>query len=560
MVFNGEIYNYVELRAELRALGHEFRSSGDSEVLLTAYAQWGAACVDRLRGMFAFCIVDRRTGAAFIARDRFGIKPLFLYASKKGLLFASELKVIRHSGLWTEGPNLARFAEWLAVGRTDAMPESRETFLAGVEQIHAGECLTVSPEGTVTRRLYWSADNVPDDGASRTEDFDALFDDVMKLHLRADVPVGVLLSGGMDSTAITCRFSKLTGGPEGRTFPIHAFCYAGDGYDETAQLRDTIEQTKVLPHRVTDASAAHMLDSMRDFVWYQDEPVHSASALIGYELYRLAASNGIRVVLSGHGADESLAGYPSYFDSLFVSLAMQGRFPSLLSQASLLAKQNGTPVSAVLLRCARAVRGTLLSRIPAYRHQRQVRLARRDASSPLLTRDFAALITPNPLHASDTRLGPSLRQAVFRTPLPQYLRIEDRNSMAHSIESRVPFLDHRLVEFGLRLPLEAQMWDGWNKRSLRDAMRGQIPASVVDRKVKYGFPNGIRSWFSSEMLNSLQTTILEGPVSASGWVNVTEVNRVLQEQRLGADDHSQTIFNLVQLSSWLDLNSNAWTK
>ena len=558
MVFNGEIYNYVELRAELRALGHSFRSSGDSEVLLAAYGQWGAKCVDRLRGMFAFCIVDRTSRAVFAARDRFGIKPLYLQETAEGVLLASEIKAIRRAALREARPNVPRFAQWLADGRMDALPNSAETFLEGVEQVMPGTTLTISPTGVVSRQRYYSPDWIPETGAASADEFGALLDDAIRLHLRSDVPIGVMLSGGMDSVSLTCRFSALTGGPEARTQPIHAFCYTADEFDELSQLQDTVRATGVSQHRVSDSSAEHFWGLLPKLIWHHDEPVQGTSALVGFELYRLAASHNIRVVLSGQGADETLAGYPNYFDNLLVSLALSGRLPALLQQATIIARERKLPRTRVLWFCAQLMRGTLMRGIEPYR---ALSARRRTARSPglrMLTPDITSHLAPMQALAVNARLGPTLRRSITEYPLPLYLRVEDRNSMAHSIESRVPFLDHVLVEHALQMPLEARVWDGWTKRALREAMRGRIPDSVVARRVKFGFPTGVRKWFSTSLASHLDDLVLRGAAATSGWVDVGAVRSMLAEHRAGAADHSTMLFNLAQLSVWLDWHQRGW--
>lgn len=558
MVFNGEIYNYVELREELRSLGHCFKSSGDSEVLLAAYSQWGEACVDRLRGMFAFGVVERSTGAMFVARDRFGIKPLFMLKTADGVLFASEIKAIRKSGLQTSRPNAARFAKWLADGRMDAIPNSRETFLENIEQVMPGEALHVAPDGTVRRGQYFSPDAIPDDGCASIDDFAEKFDDAIRVHLRADVPIGVMLSGGMDSVSIACRFSALTGGPAARTQPIHAFCYAADDFDEETPLRDTIAQTGMTQHLVTDSSAERFWGLLPQLMWHHDEPVQSTSALVGFELYRLAASNGIRVVLSGQGADETLAGYPNYFDDLLVSLALRGRLPSLLKQADQLARDRKLSRNEVLWSCAKRARGTLLQGIGAYSRLSARRRTQSANGLRVLTPELTKSLAPLEPLATNARLGPSLRRSVTEYPLPMYLRVEDRNSMAHSIESRVPFLDHKLATYALRLPLEARVWDGWNKRALRFGMQGKIPESVASRRQKFGFPTGVRKWFSTSLASPLDDLVLRGAAVRSGWIDSSEVKNVLVEHRSGQKDHSTMLFNLAQLSVWLDWHARDW--
>ena len=307
MVFNGEIYNYLELRKELQVLGHHFTSTGDAEVLLTSYRQWGRACVDRLVGMFAFCIYDRDAGYCFLARDRFGVKPLFFASTSRGVLFASELKVIRASGLWNGDLNMSRFAMFIALNRSEAVPEDMDTYLSGVHQVLPGHTCTVHPDGRIVHATYWTPPTeMAREGGDPVGQYAALFDDAMRLHVRADVPVGVMLSGGMDSVSIACALATLAGNPSQRAQPLHAFSYMSEGFDEREQVEHTVQQTGLQLHVLKDMDAERLWANLDDLIWYHDEPVHSPSVLVGFELYRMAAANGIRVVLSGQGADETM--------------------------------------------------------------------------------------------------------------------------------------------------------------------------------------------------------------------------------------------------------------
>jgi asparagine synthase (glutamine-hydrolysing) len=559
MVFNGEIYNYLELRAELQSLGHRFTSTGDSEVLLASYAQWGPRCVDRLVGMYAFCIVDRRASRLFLARDRFGIKPLYVVTHPRGILFASEIKAIRRSGLWRGTLNTARFAQFLSLGRTELVPDDADTYLEGVQQILPGHSCIVRFDGTRTDECYWEPTSQPqhadDDPVAG---FLARFDDAMKLHLRSDVPVGVMLSGGMDSVSIACTMADLArAGGTGQA--LHAFCFTSDEFDETQQLDDTIARTGVTMHRLPELRAESFWTKLRELVWFHDEPVHAPSVLMGFELYGLAASNGIRVVLSGQGADETIGGYEYLFDHMLVSEALRGRLPTLLQQARIVADARGRKVQDVLSRVARMVRAHLLSSIPSYRTAAARRRLLAAPGRPYLRDEFRDLAAP-PRELAGQTLGAALERASRQTPLPHYLRAEDRNSMAHSVESRVPFLDHRLAEYALRLPAHWQMSDGWNKRVQRDAMRGRIPDSVRLRRQKFGFPTPAKSWFAGPLADGMRDIVRGGPLMRSGWFDQAALQRAVEGHVRGEIDVHNLLFNVAQLDSWLTWHESNWSQ
>ncbi|MCC6242654.1 MAG: asparagine synthase (glutamine-hydrolyzing), partial [Gemmatimonadaceae bacterium] len=504
LVFNGEIYNYIELRRELTALGHQFETSGDSEVLLASYRAWGEACVERLVGMFAFCIVDRVQQRLFLARDRFGIKPLYYVQSPRGVLFASEIKSIRASGLWNGQLNEARFANFLVAGRTEAVQETEDTYLAGVRQLLPGEVCTVTFGGTLTRRSYIRADPLPSvDDAHVVDGFAERFDDSIRLHLRADVPVGVLLSGGMDSVSIACSMSALLR-TSGAVTPLHAFCYLSPDFDESKQITDVQRTTGAIVHRLEDLGAREVWSRMNDVMWHHDEPVHSASVLMGFELYRFAAREGIRVVLSGQGADETQGGYYHFVENLLVTLALQGRLPSLLHQASAFAEITGQSRAASLSQCARLVRAHVAGSFASYRRIAAGRRLQEGLGLAYLVPDFASRARAIADENGGQDLTSALQRATTRSPLPHYLRAEDRNSMAHSVEARVPFLDHRLVQFVSALPAQWKMWNGWNKRVMREAMTNRIPDSVRTRRQKFGFSTSVSRWLQHDLATSME--------------------------------------------------------
>lgn len=560
MVFNGEIFNYVELREELAALGHRFGSSGDSAVLMAAYRQWGTRCVERFVGMFAFCIHDKPRNMIFLARDRFGVKPLYLLRTPRGLVFGSELKAIRASGLWDGALNESRFASLLAHMRTDALPETEETFLAGVVQLPPAHTLEVSLDGTESLRRYWS---LPDRTELRVSDpvaeFGRLFDESMKLRMRADVPVGVMLSGGMDSSSIACEMARLVGAPDVRPAPLHAFCYESEDFDESTQLNDTIAQTGVTVHRYRPDPEAVWSDLPRT-LWHHDEPIHSASVVMGFGLYRTAAQHGIRVVLGGQGADETIGGYPYLFDHMMVSHALAVRAGDFWSEAGALAADGATTRGALLRQTMRRVRAHLMAGNASYR---QIAAGRRLAEAPgwqYLDPTFGARARPAADAAGPQDLRAKLVAAATDAPLPCYLRAEDRNSAAHSVEARVPFLDHRLAEFCVALPPQWQMHDGWNKYVLREAMRGRIPESVRARRVKFGFPTSVKRWFAGPLANAARALILDGPLRGTGWLQMDKVEHALDRHIRGEGDYSNVLFNATQLSHWLTMHRAGWQR
>jgi asparagine synthase (glutamine-hydrolysing) len=558
MVFNGEIYNYVELRSELAQRGHHFHSTGDTEVLLRGYLEWGEGVLDRLVGMFAFCIVDRTRQQLFLARDHFGIKPLYYANTAEGWIFASEIKGIRASGLVSAAPRTDRWAEFFARGRTEDLPEDGGTFLTGIEQLEAGETMTLSFSGDVRRRFFWRPDDVRDSGDATVEEIREAFDESVRVQLRSDVPVGVMLSGGIDSVSIACRVATLQADLPATRMVSHAFCYRSSMFDESAQLDATLAATRFQPHTLGDVSATRIWEALPTVVWHHDEPFHSPTVLVGYELYRMAAAEGVRVVMSGQGADEAFAGYPTFLRPLLSTLMLRGRVNAMVQQARAFA-EHGTESASLLLRSAfRTSLSVQLRRssLLQSRHERQ--RAERVSQFGHLSPELRDLLMTQEPESPPVDLGVALRRAISSSPLPKYLRAEDRNSMANSVEARVPFLDHRLVSAALRLPPEERMWDGWNKIGLRKAMRGRIPAVVSERRVKFGFPTSARDWFAGALAPRMKELLLDGPLSHTGWLSLPRLEQMINEHQNGVADHTDRLFAAAQAAMWLDLHDRGW--
>src|SRR5947199_1580018 len=320
IVFNGEIYNYIELRDELQAAGYYFRSASDTEVLLAAYRHWGPSCLAKLNGMWAFVIHDRRRGVLFGARDRFGVKPLFVHRGKDCWLLASEVKAILASGLYVRETNWQVSADFLLDGKLD---ETAATFYAGIDQIPPACAFELRLDGRWRQWAYWSLSAIEPEPTSGVEDaFAELLEDAVRIRLRSDVPVGVCLSGGLDSTAIICAMARNRQGgatPAGQAAPLLAFCYHESAFDERAFIADTLAQTDALPRRIS-LTPEETWDSLAEVLRFHDEPIISGWPIAGFHLMKLAASNGVKVVLDGQGSDEVLAGYSNYFHDYWYTL------------------------------------------------------------------------------------------------------------------------------------------------------------------------------------------------------------------------------------------------
>ena len=550
IVFNGEIYNFVELRNELEGLGHSFRSSGDTEVLLTAYREWGQACVERFNGMWAFTIYDREDGSLFGSRDRFGIKPLYSSWDGQRRIFASEIKALFASGLVERRIDWQSATRYLVDERLSVPDEDGRTFFEGVVEVPAGHCFRVASNGEFRQWRFWdiSAEAVvaadsPPDALSR------LFRDAVKLRLRSDVPVGVCLSGGLDSTAIICSMAEELG--DRRDEPLNAFSYIDKNFDETREVEATIEATKATLHRLS-GDASSFLDSLQDVLWYHDEPLHSLNVLVSYELYRLAANSNVKVILNGQGADEAWAGYHSYFYNYWYGLYANGDKDRLQQEVDAYSEMHESNAAHATSKVRHMVWRNRLRRSGLYR-QLSARRARAQAlRHPWFSQElFKQYRTEVPDYES-LDLQSELNKSVSVRPLPLYLRIEDRNSMAHSIETRLPFLDYRVVSLAANTAPEWLLRGGWNKYALREAMKGVMPEIVRTRPDKMGFPVSAKDWFAGALYESTRSLLSDQSAREHGLFNTTAILGDLERHRRGETDVSPGLLRVAQMQLLMD--------
>ena len=481
LVFNGEIYNYLELADELESLGWSLRPCGDTAVLMAALGEWGPECVHRLRGMWAFAAYDRRERRLLLSRDRFGIKPVYYARVAGSLAFAPEIKGLlpalsgRPRG---SVENIVRLLEW---GRLD---DSSVTLFDGIDALPPGFNLYVDAT-TLTTRLeqYYDVSTVEGEFRGSVDDAVAEYRSRMaesiRLHMRSDVRVGSCLSGGLDSNlAAAMALDEL---PKGRLATFTAV-YDDPAVDERALVELHANRSGRFETHFVAPDPESLLAELDELVWAQDLPMASSSPFAQWAVMGLAAGQGVKVLLDGQGADEAIGGY-SYFAGVYLlELVRTGGVLRVPQAARLLRDRRGIGVSRELSR--------------AVYHQLPTRLrsgARRSA------RVGPRLVNPHYRSSGQVQARPTRTfrdhciEAVQRS-LPVLLRYEDRSSMAFSIESRVPFLDHPLVEFVLSLPAAYKFQDGWSKFVQRKAAQDLLPAEIVWRRDKLGFSTPQRSW------------------------------------------------------------------
>lgn len=547
IIFNGEIYNYVELRRELEALGYRFRSSGDTEVLLNAYMAWGKECLAKLNGMWAFLIYDTHQYTVFGSRDRFGVKPLFYYRTDDFVLFASEIKGILASGYYTSRVNWRTTAQFLIEHRLEGV---EETFFADILQVAPGMCFTIDRDGQFHQWRYWSLLTLP---AVADENpparFRELFEDAVRIRLRSDVALGVALSGGMDSTSIICAMARLNGiAQNGHAGQLNAFAYMPPQFDESQYIAKTIEQTHAQLHRIP-LDSEHLIEKLNTCLWFQDEPVHSWSAVVGYEIMSHAARTGVKVILGGQGADETIGGYFNYFPNYWASLLKTHGLHKVKAEIATYTHTHGGNRHRLFVDLLGQVTKSRLARFATFRTLARWRRATALQKNAWFLPELSAAL-PDPDYDNDQELETALYRSVTCDPLPLYLRIEDRNSMARSVEARLPFMDYRLVSYTWKLPAEWRLRGQWNKFVQREAMRGQIPETVRSRTDKMGWPVPDQQLFRAGVRTHL-LELLDSPVMRDrGIYNVAQMKADLVRTDETDFPKWREALDIVQFETW----------
>lgn len=493
VVYNGEIYNYRELRAELQAAGVAFRTESDTEVLLQAWARWGEACLPRLTGMFAFALLDRARGTLTCVRDAFGIKPFYYAAEGADFAFASELPAMKalHPGRWR--PDLQRAYDFLVHADYDS---SERSFVDGVLHLMPGHLLQLKlGQPPAAPRRWWTPRVEPVSTLSFSDAAEALREKLLesvRLHLRSDVAIGAALSGGLDSSAIVCAMRHLE--PD---LPIHTFSYVarGTALSEEAWADRINAHVGAHAHKV-EVSGEELARDLDDLILAQGEPFGSTTIYAQYRVFQLARAHGVTVTLDGQGADELLAGYHGYPGKRVRSLLDEHRYLGAWRFLQDWSRWPGRVLKeAIKAGVAENVEG------PLYEFLRKLNGERQEPDwldAGRLADAGVALRYPrqrSPYDRPGRRLVSELAHCATRRGLPALLRHGDRNSMRFSVESRVPFLTTGLADFLLTLPEDYLVSpQGQTKHVLRAAMRGIVPDEVLDRRDKIGFSTPEFEW------------------------------------------------------------------
>jgi asparagine synthase (glutamine-hydrolysing) len=542
IVFNGEIYNFQEIRSELEKSGHHFSSNTDTEVIIHAYEEWGTDCVERFNGMWAFAIYNKNKGTIFFSRDRFGVKPIYFCQDEKGLIFSSEIKgILQHS--IKRVPNEKAIYDFLVLGFVDHLPQ---TFFQGIDRLMPGESMIYDlSRGTMNKfKWYDLADKLSDAGKITEEEaakrIRELFEDSVRYRLISDVPVGSCLSGGIDSSSIVYAMRKDCQASEIKTFSM---VFPGKKLDESSFINEVVATAKVEAHRVSPTTN-DLLKDIYDLIQTQEEPFGSLSIYGQYKVMQLANKAGMKVLLDGQGSDEIFAGYFIYYKYYLFESLLHLRMGETIETA----KRMKSKLQDIVLFPAM----TLLSTLGLSQGILQnLWLSRRK-----YLKGFDKIVLSNPLTDRGFDLNRALHSDLTRYSIPQLLRYEDKNSMRWSIESRVPFLDYRLVELALSLPSSLKIRKGTTKYILRKAMKGLVSDRILERKDKIGFAAPDEDWLMSpDFVETARQIFASNKFCSRRYWNADIVMQMLEEH-LGVGcksrkNHSEMLWRIINVELWL---------
>lgn len=548
IVFNGEIYNYIEIKEELLKKGYKFETSSDTEVILAAYKEWGEECLQYFNGMFAFVIWDENKQQLFCARDRFGEKPFYYYIdeTKKVFLFASEIKALLAYKEIETAPNDQIILDFLVQG---VLEHSEQTFFKNIYKLPAAHfaCLNVSRMHMSIKR-YWTlkvsdklTNEVPSSEVEVFEEFRQKLIKSINMRLRSDVAVGSCLSGGLDSSSIVLivnqllKETKLLSKQIGEQQKTFTFCSEDSDFDERNYVEEIVAVTNVEKNYIF-ASADDLIKELHKLVYYQEEPFLTSSIFAQWCIMKAVKSRGVKVLLDGQGADEILGGYRKYRIHLLKEYLRKGFFYKAIMEliAGLSQVKKSYNYNQDLVKISNMLGIKLKSQYLDY------------ICLQLREKYQKNLVKPK-------NLSEALFSDMTRYSIPSLLRYEDKNSMAFSIESRVPYLDHELVEYVNTLPYNYKINYGWSKWLMRSAMKDILPERVRMRKDKMGFVTTEKIWFK-EKANEFYELLYNAKKNDSFINNYINLDKVLNDfPKIIEGKIEVNLWRIISLTLWLDM-------
>lgn len=536
ITYNGEVYNFIELRQELKERGHIFKSHTDTEVIIHSYEEWGKECLTRFNGMWAFALYDLQKRELFCSRDRFGVKPFYYYFDKEKFLFGSEIKELLT--FVDAQANDEVIFDYLVFGFANY---SEETFFRNIKELPGGHYLSLKVDlASFSINKYYTFfdnDHMEDIETDKSKTHDELYnllEDSIKIRLRSDLPVGSCLSGGLDSSSIVCLANKLLKGCGNYHQEVFTSCFKETDIDESKYAEEVIKETGCIKNFVFPDFKTLEMD-LDELIWHQEQPFGSLSVFSQWSIMKTSKEKGIKVLLDGQAGDELFLGYERYYIYFLQTLLKHFRL-SLFLKEFFLIPQNSK------LRLKQLIRYYIYFSMPKMRLTKLLK-----ESQQILNREFLALSWNksstlqfmNPKSLADLQ-----KKEILYSQLPNLLRYEDRNSMAFSIETRLPFLDYRLVEFAYRLPDRAKIRNGWTKYILRKSMENILPSDIAWRKRKIGFevPN---IWL--KMLRPKMKEIFNNNIYSGKYIDKKSFLKNLSENKVP----NQLLWRVYCLELWM---------
>ncbi len=541
VVFNGEIYNFREIRSELQAKGHKFKTNSDTEVIIYAYLEYGECCVEHFRGMFGIAIYDKRYDRLFIIRDRLGIKPVYFYRDNEQFVFASEIRPICEVLQNRPGVNISAVDFYMSVGYVPG----KNTMFEGIQKLEAGNTLIIE-NNQLHIKAYWDLEDRPQKNISFSEameNFEEIVRESVALRLVSDVPLGAFLSGGLDSSAIVSLMSETTSTPV-KTFSV--------GYRDDPEANE-LGYAKIIADYFKTDHHEYYLDPMDFFnsidtlITYTEEPIVESAAVALYQLSKLAKEH-VTVILSGEGGDEILAGYPLHqimpkVDKLhqvskFIPDFVLNCIPYTSEKGSKYIDWIKTPLN----QRYQSISNDVTHSIKKKMYSNDYLLSSHDSTCNYYNKLFEHLS-----NASNLR---KMSYADIKSWLPDDLLVKaDKMTMAASLELRVPLLDHKLVEYTSLLPDEFKLNGGQGKYLLKKMMEKHIPHEIIYRK-KQGFPVPIANWFRSSLYDQTREILLDDSSLRRNYFKPSYIENILTRHKNGKEDLSRRIFSLLNLELW----------
>lgn len=533
ITYNGEIFNYVELRDEMLKKGYKFKTNSDTEVILNLYKAYGEDCLHKLNGMWAFALWDRREKSLFCSRDRYGIKPFYYFVNTERFVFGSEIKQILAADIPKELDDRVIY-DFLVFNLLD---HKDDTFFKYISKLPAGHKIILKQNSFKIAQWYHLTENIQEPSSSQktaNEVYELLYDSV-RIRLRGDVEVGSCLSGGLDSSSIVCIMNDILKGEQKSGIQkTYTACYDDAEFDERKYVEEVINQTNSEKHFVFPDSN-QFLAGLDKLIWHQDEPFVGATVFAQWEVFRKIHETGLKVVLDGQGADEIFLGYFSYYPYFLKRYLNPFKFISEF--------MGGVSVSQ--LGFLKFAENYVYFNSPSFRYRHVKNNANSALNRDFLESQYRWAVFHETVAADN--LSVNRMSNLWKISLPSLLRYEDKNSMAFSVEARLPFLDHRLVELVFSLPFETLINKGWTKYILRKAVSGKIPEPIRMRKGKLAFSVPQKKWLT-EIKTSINDTFRDG-MKSEKYLNKNKILNLLKSGKY----NDKILFRAFLLEKWMQV-------